>query len=379
MTRRDRGWALAVVVICCACSRGETDEHADHTTSGAAATLPAAASEHETHAGAMPDGYAEVTLTPERQQRIGLRTATAERSVFAAPIRATAILAVEQDREAHVHSRLDGWIQKLYVEKLGDVVKRGQPLYSIYSQEAFAAQLDYLRARKFSPELADAARERLGQWGIPKDQLDKIATDGASRKLVIRAPITGTVLSKGVIEGHYVEPRQMLFHIADLSELWVLAEVYEYEVDRIDPQGTAVVHVEGSAEPVSLTVEYVYPTVDPATRTVRVRMRLPNPEGRYRPAAFATVELPTRRVEVLSVPDEAVVDTGVRQVVFRSLDEGRFMPVEVHVGRRVDGRAEIIDGLSAGDLVVISAQFLLDSESRLRGQGQAGGAHAGHG
>jgi Cu(I)/Ag(I) efflux system membrane fusion protein len=386
MTRWVNIVALGLAIAGCQREGTEDQEHAAHTN--APRSLPDApaghgGSEHAEH-GAMPEGYAEVTLTSERQQLIGLRTAPAEKSVLAAPIRATGILAVEQDKEAHVHSRLDGWIQKLYVERVGEVVKRGQPLYAIYSQEAYAAQLEYLRAKKFSPELAQAARERLSQWGIPSDQVGKIDKAGASQKLVIRAPIGGTVLERGLLEGHYVEPGQMLYHIADLSELWVLAEVYEYEVDRIDPKGTANVLIEGSTRPSELAVDYIYPTVDPVTRTVRVRLLLPNPEGRYRPQAFATVELPARAESVLSVPDEAVIDTGVRQVVYRALGDGRFAPVSVHIGRRVQGRAEILHGLDEGDTVVVSAQFLLDSESRLRGQTASGdgsehAGHAGHG
>lgn len=335
---------------------------------------------HPVHAGhELPEGHAEVVLSPERQQLIGLRTAVVEEAALAAPVRATAILAVEQDREAHVHSRIDGWIQKLYVDKVGDTVKRGQALYSIYSQQAYAAQLEYLRARKFSPELAQAARERLSQWSIPSDQIARLDKDGASQKIVIRAPISGTVLERGLLEGHYVDPGQMLFHIADLTELWVLAEVYEYEIDRIDADGIANVWLEGSDAPIALPIEYIYPTVDPTTRTVRVRLLLPNPDGRHRPHGFATVELPTRSDPVLSVPEDAVIDTGVRRVVYRALAGGRFAPVEVQIGRRAAGRTEIVAGLAAGDTVVVGAQFLIDSESRLRGRGGGAGGHAGHG
>jgi Cu(I)/Ag(I) efflux system membrane fusion protein len=325
----------------------------------------------------MPEGYAEVRVAPERQQLIGLKVAKAERGRLTGTVRASALVQPDETREAHVHSKLMGWVQELHVNAVGQTVKKGQPLYSLYSQELLAAQQEYLRARATVPELARAARARLRLWDVPDDQVRRIEREGPQRAIVFRSPIDGTVIEKQVLAGHYVEPELLLYRIADLSRVWVLADVYEFEVNRLDSQGTARVEVQGVAEPVQARVDYVYPTVDPVSRTVKVRLVVPNPEGTLRPGSFATVELPTEPTEALWVPEEAVVDTGTRQVVYVALGAGRFRPIQVRVGRRASGRVEVREGLSEGASVVVSAQFLIDSESRLRGASPPA-EHGGH-
>jgi membrane fusion protein, copper/silver efflux system len=351
--------------------------HAGH---GAPAQPPPATG-HEGHApeapGGMPEGYAEVRVAPERQQLIGLKVAKAERGRLSGAVRASAIIQSDETREAHVHSKLMGWVQELFVNAVGQPVKKGQPLYSLYSQDLFAAQQEYLRARATFPDLAAAARARLRLWDVPEDQIKRIERDGAQKGIIFRSPIDGTVIEKKVLAGHYVEPEMLLYRIADLSRVWVVADVYEFEVNRLDKAGTAQLEVQGVAEPVQAKVDYVYPTVDPVSRTVKVRLVVPNPQGTLRPGSFATVELPTQPTEALWIPEEAVVDTGTRQVVYVALGEGRFRPTLVKVGRRASGKVEVREGLSAGDSVVVSAQFLIDSESRLRGV-SGPSKHGGH-
>ena len=340
-------------------------------TSGSTPAQPPPTPGHEGHAreapGGMPEGYAEVQVAAERQQLIGLKVAKAERGRLSGTVRASALVQPDETREAHVHSKLMGWVQELYVSAVGQQVKKGQPLYSLYSQELFAAQQEYLRARATFPDLAAAARSRLRLWDVPEDQIKRIERDGAQKAITFRSPIDGTVVEKQVLAGHYLEPEMLLYRIADLSRVWVVADVYEFEVNRLDKAGTAQVEVQGVAEPVQAKVDYVYPTVDPVSRTVKVRLVVPNPQGTLRPGSFATVELPTQPTDALWVPEEAVVDTGTRQVVYVALGEGRFRPTLVKVGRRASGKVEVRGGLSAGDSVVVSAQFLIDSESRLRG------------
>lgn len=327
--------------------------------------------------GGVPEGYAEVQVAPDRQQLIGLKVAKAERGKLTGTVRASALVQPDETREAHVHSKLMGWVQELFVNAVGQPVKKGQPLYSLYSQELLAAQQEYLRAKATNAELAAAARARLRLWDVPEDQVKRIERDGPQKAIVFRSPIDGTVIEKQVLTGHYVEPAMLLYRIADLSRVWVLADVYEFEVNRLDRNGLARVEVQGVAEPVQARVEYVYPTVDPVSRTVKVRLVVPNPEGSLRPGSFATVELPTTPTEALWVPEEAVVDTGTRQVVYVALGQGRFRPTLVKAGRRAGNRVEIREGVSAGEAVVVSAQFLIDSESRLRGTSQPSG-HGGH-
>jgi Cu(I)/Ag(I) efflux system membrane fusion protein len=355
---------------------------ANHEGHNAPRPPPAATSGHQGAApeapGGVPEGYAVVQVAPERQQLIGLKVAKAERRRLSGTVRASAIIQPDETKEAHVHSKLMGWVQELFVNAVGQQVKKGQPLYSLYSQDLYAAQQEYLRARATSPELAAAARARLKLWDVPDDQVKRIEREGAQKAITFRSPIDGTVIEKQVLPGHYVDPEMLLYRIADLSRIWVIADVYEFEVNRLDKAGTARVEVQGVAEPVQAPVDYVYPTVDPVSRTVKVRLVVPNPHGVLRPGSFATVELPTTSTEALWVPEEAVVDTGTRQVVYVSLGEGRFRPTLVKVGRRAEGKVEVREGLSEGASVVVSAQFLIDSESRLRGVSQPGGKHGGH-
>lgn len=328
------------------------DPHAGHGGSGAAAP---------------PEGHAEVTIPADRQQLINLKVAPAERSSFSGAIRASATVQTDETREAHVHTKLMGWVQELFVAAVGQRVTKGQPLYSLYSQELYATEQEYLSARSSAPELGRAARQRLVLWDVPESELRRIETLGAQKAVRFLSPIAGTVVEKSVVAGHYVDAGTMLYRIADLSRVWVLAEVYEYEVGRLDKGGTATVRVQGVDEPFSAKVDYVYPTVVAATRTVRVRLVLPNPNDVLRPGGFATVELPTTAVDAVTVPAEAVIDTGARQVVYVALPDGRFRPTAVQVGRRTPERVEIREGLRDGEQVVVSGQFLVDSESRLRG------------
>lgn len=337
----------------------------------------ATATDHAAHGG-MPSGHAEIAIPTERQQRIGLKLADVTRTTLGGAVRATGVIAANEQREAHVHSRLMGYVRDLFVNTIGQKVSKGQALYTIYSQDLIVAQQEYLRARQFSPELAAAARERLRLWEVPDDQIRAIeAKNTPQEKVTVRSPISGTVIEKSIVKGHFVEPDMMLYRIADLSEVWVIAEVYEYELGRIDTKGTATIRIEGRAEPLTAAIDYVYPTVDQASRTVKVRLELPNPRGELRPGSFATVELPVAAGELLTIPEEAVIDTGVRQVVYVAVTGDRFRPVEVEIGRRADGRAEVRRGLSERDRVVVSAQFLVDSESRLRASGTSP-AHGGH-
>jgi Cu(I)/Ag(I) efflux system membrane fusion protein len=361
-----------------------TNEHAGHVPEAAAKPVPDEHAQHGSPAahsehGAMPEGYAEIHVADDKQQLIGVRTALAEHAAMGGAIRASALVEADEKRIAHVHSKLMGWIQDLYVNTVGQKVTKGQPLYSIYSQELLVAEEELLRARQFNADLAAAARQRLALWDIPEDQIAAIESSGKPLKaVVVRAPIAGTVLEKNAVKGHYVGPETMLYLLGDLSQLWIVADVYEYELGRLDRAGTARITVEGATEPLTGTIDYVYPTVDPTSRTVKVRIVVANPKGDLRPGNFATVELPTRAGHVVQVPEEAVIDTGAHRIVYVALGEGRFRPVEVKTGRRAEGKVEILEGIEAGTEVVVSAQFLIDSESRLRGTSGAPSGHGGH-
>lgn len=326
----------------------------------------------------LPPGHAEVQVTAERQQLIGVKTAPVARGTAGGEVRATALVQVDETRQVHIHSRLMGWVERIYVNAVGQRVRRGEPLYSLYSQELYATQVEYLRARKTAPELAVAARRRFELWNVPDDQVRLIEQKGPQRAIVFRSPIDGTVLEKNVLLGHAVDPQMPLYVIADLSRLWVIADVYEYEAPAIRPGAHAVVEVQGLFEPVHGTVDYVYPTVDPVSRTVKVRIVVDNSDGRLKPGMYATAVLSTPPREALWVSREALIDTGQRQIVYLALEGGRFRPVEVRAGRIVDDKVEILSGLREGEQVLVSAQFLIDSESRIRGAAGSMPAHGGH-
>jgi Cu(I)/Ag(I) efflux system membrane fusion protein len=365
-------WLLVLLLAACRDEAAAKDSHATHGSAPPPTTMPMGA-------GSTPMGYAEITVAPERQQLIGVKTARAELATLGGSIRATATIEADEQRVAHVHSKLMGWIQTLHVDTVGQQVVKGQPLYSIYSQDVLVAEEEFLRARQFNADLAAAARQRLALWDIPEDQIAAIERTGKPLKAVtMRAPITGTVLEKNVVKGHYVGAETMLYLIVDLTKVWVIASVYEYELGRLDRKGSARITVEGVSTPLTGNIDYVYPTVDAASRTVKVRIVLDNPAGDLRPGNFATVELPVATGEVVQVPDEAVIDTGDHRLVYVALGDGRFRPVEVTVGQRANGKVEITAGLTAGTEVVVGAQFLLDSESRLRGTGPGGSAHGSH-
>lgn len=322
------------------------------------------------------EGHAEVMISPERQQLIGLATAPVTRVELAGDIRAPAILTTDETREASVHTKLAGWVQQLFVGAVGERVERGAPLYSLYSQELYVAQQEYRSAHGTAPELARAARQRMLLWDVPPAEIARIERGGPRRAVTFVAPVSGTVIEKDVLAGQYVDAGAKLYRIADLSRVWALAEVYEFEVSRIDEDGEALVHIQGVQGPRRAAIDHVYPTIDEATRTVRVRLVLPNPDGDLRPGGFATVELPTARGVALAVPRDAVIDTGRRKVVYLAKGEGHFAPVEVTAGRTAGEMVEIRAGLEEGQQVVVSGQFLLDSESRLRavgGETQHGG------
>ncbi len=365
------------------CSQEKNSEHVHSTANLDEGTAGNAISskEHAGHAAGMaplPEGYSEVHVPADREQLIGLKLAKAERGELSGIIRASAAIEADETKEAHIHTKLMGWVEDLYINAVGQRVEKGQALYSLYSQDLYTTEQEYLNALQNNPELAQSARQRLLLWDVPSEEIRKIEKSGPIRSIIFRSPIRGTVIEKNVLKGHYIESGMMLYRIADLSNVWILADVYEFEVGRIERKIHAKIFVQGFDQPFSAPIDYVYPTVDPVTRTVRVRFVISNVGGKLRPGNFATVEIPTLSGAALWVPSEAVIDTGVRQVVYLSLGSGRFRPVEVKVGRRLGERFEIQEGLFQGQEIIVGAQFLIDSESRLRGvsgptQGHGGG------
>jgi Cu(I)/Ag(I) efflux system membrane fusion protein len=328
-------------------------------------------------------GQAAVHVPTRKQQLIGVRTVAVKRSPAVRKIRTVGRVVPDETRLHHVHTKIEGWVEMLHVNATGEKVRAGQPLLSIYSPELVATQQEFLlalRSRRDLPpgalpevvraadELVESARRRLLLFDLTPEQLEQLERTGeASRTVTLVAPISGYVLARNVTHGQKIDSSMNLLDIADLSEVWVIASIYEYEL--------AFVKVGQSA---TMTLSYlpgrtyrghvglVYPTLDRATRTVQVRLEFANPELELKPDMYASVELESDLGERLTVPESAVLSSGTRSIVFVARGEGYFEPREVRVGLRLTDAVEILEGLSEGESVVASGNFLIDSESKLK-------------
>ncbi len=335
--------------------------------------------------GSAPAPAGEVQVDPGVVQRIGVRTAPVERGDLTRSIRTVGRVAWDERRVSHVHTKVQGWVEELHVHYRGQQVERGQPLLEIYSPELVSTQEELLIAARYrdatsgSPvedvrrggdSMFDATRRRLELWDIPDATIERLLATGQIRKtLTLSAPARGVVLDLGVRHGMEVDPAQNLYTIADLSRVWVLADIYENELPWVQVGQHGVVelsYLPGRTFHGSTT--YIDPFLDPKTRTARVRLELDNPDGVLKPDMFANVTLATEaRRDVLVIPDEAVLRSGKRNLAIVALGDGRFRPREVQLGLDSGGgRVEILSGLVEGERVVVSGQFLIDSESRLQ-------------
>ncbi len=381
-----RASILAALLAGAACSDGEPG----HAVGEPAA--PASASAHESH---VPPGYAPVDLGPERAQRFGVRTEPALRRALEREVRTVGVVRTDETRESHVHVKWTGWIEEFFVSYVGQRVKRGEPLFSVYSPDLVTAQQEFLialrraagaRASERPAEIRaaesnlDAARAKLLLWDVPADAIARLEAKGEiQRAVTVRAPRAGTVLEKKVLPGMYVEPAMELYVIADLSRVWVLADLYEYEIAFVQVgQPASFAPVGAGAAEIGATVAFVDPTIDALARSVKVRLEVANDDGALRPGAYGTVRLRIALAEAVVVPSDAVLETGARSLAFVRAGDGVFEPRELRTGARAGGFVQILEGLDAGEEVVTRAQFLLDSESRLRAAAGPRPAHGGH-
>jgi membrane fusion protein, copper/silver efflux system len=343
--------------------------------------VPVYADEAKGAAGGI-DGLAPVNAGQEGLRLAGVQTAVAERQELTRTTRAPGIVTPDESRVRHVHTKVAGFIEKLYVNYTGQQVRAGQPLLSIYSPELLATQEELLRARETAArfassslpevrrggeELLAAARRRLELLDVPPSFISRLERTGqVQRTVTLTAPASGFVTGKEIFEGQEVQPGMDLLMLTDLSRVWIEADFYEYEARSLR-LGQKVVVMLPYDPGVRFTgrVNYIYPILDPQSRTLKVRLEFPNPGLALKPGMYVDVtpELETR--EGIVIPDSAVIDTGVRQVVFVE-DHGAFVPREVRVGSRSEGKALVLSGIEAGERVAVRANFLLDSESRLR-------------
>ncbi len=326
-----------------------------------------------------------ISIDPSVVQNIGVRTATVQRKNLSRSIITNGIVTVDESRTFRVNPKISGWIEKLHVNETGQLVSKDQPLLDIYSPELVTAQEEYLLALKGytaltvdgnnfvsngAEGLLRAARERLTYWDITDSQIAELeATRQVSRVMTFYSPTSGVVIHKNAVEGGYAKAGMDLFQIADLSEIWIEAEIYEYELPWVRVGQNARITV--SYDPAMVynaTISYIYPYLNPKTRTAKVRISLSNPRLELKLDMYVEVQIDTRvRNNVVSIPREAVVRSGKRDVVFLVLGEGRFLPREITLGLEADDfQYEVLSGLTLGDRIVTSAQFLLDSEAQLQ-------------
>ena len=346
------------------------------------------AGKFEKKAGTLPAG--SVQITPEKQQLIGVEYGTVDYTTSADSIRAVAKVALDETRIAKVQTKIEGWIDKVFVDFTGKRVEKGQPLVSIYSPEALATQQELLLAVKAQHVMHDspvhelmgstenllgAARKRLALWDISEEQIDRIEKTGEPLKnLALYSPIGGYVMERNAFPSQRVTSETVLYTLADLSTVWVIADVYEYEAANVrlnQPATFTLAYLPGRV--FHGTVSYIMPQVDPNTRTMKVRIQLENPGNVLKQEMYGDVELKTGGARILSVPQSAVLNSGQRQVVFVDRGNGYLEPRPVEVGRQYSGSIEIRSGLKAGERIVVSGNFLVDSESQLQAA-TAGGA-----
>jgi membrane fusion protein, copper/silver efflux system len=330
-------------------------------------------------------GGATFKISLDKVQKLGVRTAPVEARQLTHTVHAVGTVQVDERRQTIVAPKFEGYVEVLHADTTGQSLRRGQPLMEIYSPDLVLAQQEYLaawkglqaldsaasaEAREAARTLVDGALQRLRNWDIPASELAKLKNRGTvSRTLALVAPAGGVVLEKNVVSGQRFMPGDVLYRIADLSTVWVIADVYEQELPFVRlGQDAKVTFNALPGQTFAGKVTFIYPTLSADTRTAKIRIELPNRDDQLKPAFYGSVDIAAAagKKEMLAVPDSALLDTGTRKIVLIDRGEGRFEPREVKTGSRADGYVEVIDGVSQGDSVVVSANFLIDAESNLR-------------
>ncbi len=361
-----------------------------------------AAAPHAGHGGALPSAPPQAAPEPktagqkapaveipaDKQELIGLKTAAVSVQPLQKLVRTVGRIEYDERRLATVNTKFEAWIERLYVDYTGRYVKKGEPIAELYSPELFATEQEFINLLKWSregketsnPSLAgmlagdaetilNAARQRLRLWDISDAEIKKIEETGKPMKtLTLYSPVNGYVVEKTALQGMRVMPGDKLVDIADLSTLWVLADIYEYELPLIRVGDAATIRLSSLPDKViSSKIDYIYPSISGDTRTVKVRFVIDNLEGRLKPQMFTDVEIHIDLGKRLAIPEDAVMDTGTRQIVYVDKGNGFFEPREVTLGVRAQGMVEVLKGLASGEKVASSANFLIDSEAKLKG------------
>ena len=371
-------------------------DHTGHISQSKAVTKSEpAASQTKGPVAGEPEDIPQVEISPEQQKLIGVKTVKAAMRPLQKVIRTVGKLEADERKLATVNAKIEGWIEKLYVETTGSYIKKGQPLAEIYSPELVAAQQEFLNALKWAKQSSgssaekdknsstdisrliaedaaatlEASRRRLLLWDVSAQQIKKIEESGeVMRTLTLYSPVNGFITQKMAVSGMKIMPGEKLFDVADLSGIWVIADIYEYELPLIKVGNHASITLDYlPGKEFHSQIDYIYPSIAADTRTVKIRLKLDNPDHQLKPQMFANVELKINQGKKLMIPDSAVIDTGKGMVVYVDLGNGSFEPREIKAGLRGDGYIDVLRGLKNGDKVVSSANFLVDSEAQLKG------------
>jgi membrane fusion protein, copper/silver efflux system len=367
-----------------------------------ASTNPADASS-SSPMGTKQEGESDQTITvevpPEIQQTMGIKTIPTAVRPMKKTLRTTGRVEYDERKLTTVNIKVEGWIEKLYADYTGKYVNKGTPLADIYSPELVSTQLEYINLLNWKSSvglrtqrniefdwgdrfgtvgrltvydldpLIDVAKQKFALWEIPEEQMKEVEVSRKPIKIMtIKSPASGYVFQKPVFKGSRVAPGDKIFDIVDLSTVWVFADIYEYEIPFVKVgQNARITLSYYPGKEFSSSVDFIYPSLSGQTRTARVRFVLPNPSLLLKPQMFTNVEMELNMGERLSIPETAILDTGVRQVVYVDLGDGNFSPRQVKVGERANGMVEVLGGLKAGEKVASSAVFLIDSEAKLKG------------
>jgi RND family efflux transporter MFP subunit len=324
-----------------------------------------------------------VNIAAGKQQVMGVRTATVEQKPVVRDIRTTAQIVPDETRIAHIHVKVSGFVEKVYVDFVGQLVKKGQPVFTLYSPDMVATEEEYLIAKRGEQTLGGApyqevsegaqsllrsARQRLKLWDISDAQIKKLDETGeVSKTLTIDSPITGFVTDRKVFPNVSVTPDMDLYVISNLSRIWAMADIYQYELPFVKVGQRAQLQLSYYPGKIySGRIAYIYPSMDPTTHTAKVRIELPNPNFDLKPQMFADVQIKVDYGNKILVPQDAVLNSGNQQTVFVVREGGNFEPRKVTLGPAVEGNVVILSGLKAGETIVTSGNFLIDSESRMK-------------
>lgn len=323
-----------------------------------------------------------VILDAATQQKIGVTYATVRRARLERTISTVGLIQMDDEKISRVHVKVAGWIENVYLNYVGKLIKKGQPLFTLYSPDLVSTEQEYLIARKGqqylsktpytdvssgADSLLSATRDRLRLWDINDAQIHNLESSGkALRDMTLYSPISGFVMTRNAYEQTYVTPETDLYDIADLSTIWVYVDIFEYEAPFVHVGQTAQMQLSYfPGRTYRGKVTYIYPTLDPKTRTIKVRLEFPNPGYELKPDMYADVQLNVDYGTQTLVPSEAVLNSGTRQVVFIAKPNGYFEPRDIKIGDQFDGQTVVLAGLKPGEKIVASGNFLIDSESRL--------------